>query len=66
MTSTGDLSVDRLADRIGVGGGALQVVLLEDMRVGADDGADPVREPHRHDYHELIWVRSGSGVPNRR
>ena len=22
---------------------------------------DAVREPHRHDYHELIWTRSGDG-----
>jgi AraC family transcriptional activator of pobA len=58
--SPDDLSLDRLADRIGAEGGALQVVELEGMRVG--DDADPVREPHRHDYHELIWVRSGSGV----
>jgi AraC family transcriptional activator of pobA len=62
MTPPGDLSLDRLADRIGVGGGALQVATLEDLRVGAEQDADPVREPHRHDYHELIWVRSGSGV----
>ena len=55
--SSDDLSLDRLADRLG-DGGALQVVALEDMRVG--EGADPVREPHRHDYHELIWVRGGS------
>jgi AraC family transcriptional activator of pobA len=24
------------------------------------DGGE-AREPHRHDYHELVWVRSGSG-----
>jgi AraC family transcriptional activator of pobA len=24
-------------------------------------GADEVREPHRHAYHELIWIREGSG-----
>lgn len=62
MSPAGDLSVDRLADRIGVGGGALQVVRFEDLRIGAVDGADPVREPHRHDYHELIWARSGHAV----
>ncbi len=30
-----------------------------------DQGAGPsgpVREPHRHAYHELIWVRAGCGV----
>jgi AraC family transcriptional activator of pobA len=34
-----------------------EVVWLEGRDVG---GADR-REPHRHDYHELIWIRSGSG-----
>lgn len=60
--SPDDLSLDRLADRLGDGGGALQVVQLEGLRVGVPGDADPVREPHRHDYHELIWVRSGTGV----
>jgi AraC family transcriptional activator of pobA len=36
---------------------ALQVVPLELGSIG--DGE--VREPHRHAYHELIWVREGSG-----
>jgi AraC family transcriptional activator of pobA len=56
--SSQDLSLDRLADRLGVGG-ALQVVFFEDARIGTDE---PVREPHRHDYHELLWVRSGTGA----
>jgi AraC family transcriptional activator of pobA len=43
-------------DRLGTGG-ALQAALIEDFRVGEQ----PVRDPHRHDYHELIWVREGSG-----
>ena len=30
---------------------------LRDARFG---GA-AVREPHRHDYHELIWIRAGAG-----
>jgi AraC family transcriptional activator of pobA len=48
-----DISVDRLAQ-------PLQVVLLEDATFGsaAPRGA---REPHRHDYHELIWTRRGEG-----
>src|SRR4051794_36858 len=37
--------------------GAAQVVRLRDARFG---GA-AVREPHRHDYHELIWIRAGVG-----
>ena len=47
-----DLAVDRLGED-----GGLQVVLLDGARFG---GARP-RDPHRHDYHELIWVRAGTG-----
>jgi AraC family transcriptional activator of pobA len=36
---------------------ALQAIELRLDRIG--DGE--VREPHRHDYHELIWVRDGHG-----
>ena len=36
---------------------ALEVVSIELERI---DGAD-IREPHRHAYHELIWVREGAG-----
>jgi AraC family transcriptional regulator, transcriptional activator of pobA len=36
---------------------ALEVIALELDRIDGDD----VREPHRHAYHELIWVREGSG-----
>jgi AraC family transcriptional activator of pobA len=43
-------------DRLGTGA-AVQVVWFEGARIGAPR----VREPHRHDYHELIWVRAGSG-----
>ena len=46
-----DLDLDRLD------GGAIQVVRLEGARFG---GAAP-REPHRHDFHELIWIRDGRG-----
>jgi AraC family transcriptional regulator, transcriptional activator of pobA len=45
------LAVDRLT------AGALRVVLLEDASVGEES----VREPHRHDYHELVWTKEGSG-----
>ncbi|UGS34448.1 helix-turn-helix transcriptional regulator [Capillimicrobium parvum] len=50
MASTG-LTVDRLDVADGVA-----VLQLRDW--GEDE---PVREPHRHDYHELIWVAAGSG-----
>jgi AraC family transcriptional activator of pobA len=46
------LALDRLEP-----GAALQVIRLDGMRVDEET----VREPHRHDYHELIWVLSGSG-----
>jgi len=36
---------------------ALEVRSFELESIDADD----VREPHRHAYHELIWVREGSG-----
>jgi AraC family transcriptional regulator, transcriptional activator of pobA len=36
---------------------ALEVRSVELDHIDGDD----VREPHRHAYHELIWVREGSG-----
>ena len=40
--------------------GSLQVVLLEDASFGSE-APQGAREPHRHDYHELIWTRRGRG-----
>jgi AraC family transcriptional activator of pobA len=45
------LTVDRLD------GIAAEVLTFD----GADLGGPDAREPHRHDYHELIWIREGSG-----
>jgi len=45
------LSLDRLA-------GTVEVVALDGLRIGGPRK----REPHRHDYHELIWVREGEGA----
>ena len=53
MSPDGRLPLDRLDE-----GDALEVRFLEDARIGEA----PVREPHRHDYHELLWIRSGCGV----
>src|SRR5207253_829890 len=50
-----DLTLDRLPEA----GPSLDVYLLEDMQIGS--GTASRREPHRHDYHELIWTREGSG-----
>ncbi len=51
------LSVDSLTPS----GPPLQVVQLRDASFGevTERGA---RTPHRHDYHELVWTREGSGV----
>jgi AraC family transcriptional activator of pobA len=54
---SGDLAVDRLSAEAGA---ALEVALLQDASFGADTERGP-RTPHRHDYHELIWTRSGAG-----
>ena len=43
--------MDRLPDP----GEQVQVLRMDGMEVGA------ARDPHRHDYHELIWIRSGGG-----
>jgi AraC family transcriptional activator of pobA len=43
-------------DRLGADA-AVQVVWFDRAQIGATR----VREPHRHDYHELIWVRDGRG-----
>ena len=48
----GRLTVDRLAD-------PLEVVTIDALDVGCEH--ELARAPHRHDYHELIWARTGSG-----
>ena len=53
---TRDLVIDRLPDA----GSPLQVVLVEDASFGVD-APQGARDPHRHDYHELIWTRAGRG-----
>jgi AraC family transcriptional activator of pobA len=51
-----ELAVDRLPEA----GPSVEVLLLEDASYGAGTDCGP-RRPHRHDYHELIWTRSGTG-----
>lgn len=51
--SDGGLTLDRLPDPAEV----VDVLPLE----GVSSSPAEAREPHRHDYHELIWVRSGRG-----
>ena len=48
-----DLPVDRLP-------GSLQVVTFADAAFG-DAVERGARAPHRHDYHELLWTRTGTG-----
>src|SRR4051794_7416127 len=55
------ISVELLVtDRLPEAGPSLEVVFFDDARFGAAGDGGP-REPHRHDYHELIWTRSGEG-----
>jgi hypothetical protein len=56
VTPTTELAVDRLPRA----GPSLELVALADARFGADSDCGP-RRPHRHDYHELIWTRAGTG-----
>jgi len=51
-----DIAVDRLQEA----GASLEIVMLEDAQYGSDSEHGP-RRPHRHDYHELVWTRSGTG-----
>jgi AraC family transcriptional regulator, transcriptional activator of pobA len=53
MWGMGEPAVDDLP----AGHDALEVRDFELERIAGED----VREPHRHAYHELIWVREGSG-----
>jgi AraC family transcriptional activator of pobA len=54
--ATREITVDRLPEA----GSSLEVVLLADARFGSESDRGP-RRPHRHDYHELVWTRCGSG-----
>jgi AraC family transcriptional activator of pobA len=51
-----EITVDRLPQP----GSSLQVVMLRDARFGSGSNHGP-RQPHRHDYHELVWTRRGTG-----
>jgi AraC family transcriptional activator of pobA len=51
----GRITVDHLANRHD----PVEVVPFDVLDVGCD--GDAIREPHRHDYHELIWTRAGVG-----
>ncbi len=54
---THGLTVDVLSDSADA---PIQVLTMDDLAVGAQ-GPSGAREPHRHDYHELVWVREGCG-----
>jgi AraC family transcriptional regulator, transcriptional activator of pobA len=53
MSVMGEPTVDALPAEAD----SLEVRAFEERSIGDGD----VREPHRHAYHELIWVRDGSG-----
>ncbi|MGH2895447.1 MAG: AraC family transcriptional regulator [Solirubrobacteraceae bacterium] len=50
------LVLDRLPEAVS----SLDVGLLKDTQIPSDTPWGS-RGPHRHDYHELIWTREGSG-----
>jgi AraC family transcriptional activator of pobA len=49
--ANGRLEVDLLRSAT-----SLEVAWFDDATLGR-----PTRAPHRHDYHELVWVREGAG-----
>jgi AraC family transcriptional activator of pobA len=49
----GELTLDRLPDPLD----PVEVVRLDGLRFDVTG----VRDPHRHDYHELLWLRDGHG-----
>jgi AraC family transcriptional activator of pobA len=51
------LTVDRLPDPLA----PIEVVQYEGIDFGTATERGP-REPHRHDYHELIWTRAGDAT----
>jgi AraC family transcriptional activator of pobA len=51
-----EITVDRLPGAAS----SLEVVMLRDARFGSESECGP-RRPHRHDYHELVWTRCGTG-----
>jgi AraC family transcriptional regulator, transcriptional activator of pobA len=56
VSASSDIPVDRLPGS----SAALDVMLLTDQEY-AEDSDCGSRRPHRHDYHELMWSRRGSG-----
>jgi AraC family transcriptional regulator, transcriptional activator of pobA len=65
MTSAGSAAGVRPANRrrlavrrLPEAGPSLDVILIEDAGAQVEQAPMP---PHRHDYHELIWTRRGTG-----
>jgi AraC family transcriptional activator of pobA len=56
VTAARDIAVDRLPEA----GSSVEVLMLADARFGSESDCGP-RRPHRHDYHELVWTRCGTG-----
>lgn len=64
LSGSGDVLPSGVADETAIpfdrlaGGAAVEVYVFD----GSPIGGENVRPPHRHDYHEMIWIRSGAGV----
>jgi len=56
-TTSEDLAFDELP----VAGSSLDVQIARGANLGAAAAREP-RPPHRHAYHELLWVRCGTGT----
>jgi AraC family transcriptional activator of pobA len=59
-TSTAHRAGDLALDRLPGAGASLQVATFDGASYGAGTDRGP-RRPHRHDYHELLWTRRGTG-----
>jgi AraC family transcriptional activator of pobA len=46
-------------DRLAATAAPIELIDVDAFTIG--HGGEPAREPHRHDYHELLWTRAGSG-----
>jgi AraC family transcriptional regulator, transcriptional activator of pobA len=53
-------TIEITVDRLPQAGASLEVLMLRDASFGSGSNGGP-RQPHRHDYHEFVWTRVGSG-----
>ena len=59
--SSASASEELLFDELPLAGSSLDVQIARGTNLGAAADRGP-RPPHRHAYHELLWVRCGTGT----